>query len=240
MAGGANDRSTLRWFGPNTPSIGQTSVAFGLRFLARGFLFGARAPAFRRFGFRRCRPRHPGLRVVAFPSFPVRCFPRSAHPLSDPSRAGLPFSGPPQSAPPLSGSPQSAQRESGPWLGAALRSPVLRPGQKIPLRPGVRTAVGWTTRARTPDPRISVSRSPCPRSQSPWSPCFGSSRPFAIRSLPTPPFGLRSFAGAVFRSPAFPGGLESPETGWSVRPKAQIKSTTRIRTRDLQMSRPTP
>lgn len=155
MAGGANDRSTLRWFGPNTPSIGQTSVAFGLRFLARGFLFGARAPAFRRFGFRRCRPRHPGLRVVAFPSFPVRCFPRSAHPLSDPSWAGLPSSGPPQSAPPLSGSPQSAQRESGPWLGAALRSPVLRPGQKIS---GISTAP-WRSDCGRVDYKRTASRS---------------------------------------------------------------------------------
>ena len=190
-----------------------------------------RSPGFRPFGPHGradCDHRHAALFRTPLTRTPVSAVPHG--------RVSLP--GSPPVANPLVRFPvfpiQVVRR---PFLGSvppfALRS--FGPARKIPLRPGVRTAIRWTTHARTPDPRTAVSRSPCPCSPSPWSPCFGSSRPFAIRSLPTLLFGLRSFAGALFRSPAFPGGLESPETGCSVRPKARIKSYAGTRTRDLQV-----
>ena len=235
MAGFANTRSALRLFGPNTAIIGQTSVPFGLRFLARGFCWEHGRPLSGASGsaWSWSPPPLSDSRRVPLVRSPILRGPVFLSPgLRGPVFFSPGLRSPPNSSPILGSVQSTVVREAGVPLGAFRLFGLT---VKTSGRPGSRIPVRWTAHARSSGFRHPARRNPRPCFPFPRSPRVGAKRPFAVRDWPDPSFGLRSFAGALFRSPAFSGGLESPETGCSVRPKARIKSTARTRTRDLQV-----
>ena len=224
MARGREDRTLFRLFGRNTPIIGRTSVPFGFRFLVpvggaddehalHGLSDDARswsAPlgsgllvhtgvrtaiigTLPCFGLHWLALRCLRLRMVAFLSLVPRLLPiRSCafrsflfrwFGVRSLARCRYSLSGP-------SARPEKFHCA----LAFGLRSGGLRTHGLLILGP---RCLGARALALRPLGLRALARA----------------RPFAIRSLPVPPFGLRSFAGALFCSPAFPGGLESPETG---------------------------
>ena len=218
-----DDRVSFRSFGRNTPMTGPTTVNLELRSLRLLWEVGRRTPASRSFGLRMLVVRSSGPRPFSpnersgYGSWRSALFrtPLARAPVFGTAHGRVPVHVSPHAATPLVRTPVAAT--------PLVRTPILRwvplaalrlfgPARKFPPRPGFRTASGRATHARTLVPRIPTCWSPSPRSPFPWSPCFGTTRSFAVRLSCIRLSGLRSLAGALFRGPVFPGGLESPET----------------------------